>query len=94
METLTYVISAGLAGVAGICYASYIGEMSQQVGNAYELYAITAAVLGKTRIVAANSSPTPEPITATNGPRRSRSAATATESTAAARSFRVVTCPW
>ena len=46
VETMTYVISAGLAGVAGICYASYIGQMSQQVGVAYELYAISAAVLG------------------------------------------------
>ena len=46
VETLTYVISAGLAGVAGICYAAYIGQMSQQVGVAYELYAIAAVVLG------------------------------------------------
>jgi ribose transport system permease protein len=46
IETSTYVISAGLAGVAGVCYASYIGQMSQQVGVAYELYAIAAAVLG------------------------------------------------
>ena len=46
VETLTYVISAGLGGVAGICYAAYIGQMSQQVGVAYELYAIAAAVLG------------------------------------------------
>jgi ribose transport system permease protein len=46
IETSTYVISAGLAGVAGICYAAYIGQMSQQVGVAYELYAIAAAVLG------------------------------------------------
>jgi ribose transport system permease protein len=46
VETMTYVISAGLAGVAGVCYASYIGQMSQQVGVAYELYAIAAAVLG------------------------------------------------
>lgn len=46
VETLTYVISAGLAGVAGICYAAYVGQMSQQVGVAYELYAIAAAVLG------------------------------------------------
>ena len=46
VETLTYVISAGLAGVAGVCYAAYIGQMSQQVGVAYELYAIAAAVLG------------------------------------------------
>ena len=46
IETITYVISAGLAGVAGVCYAAYIGQMSQQVGIAYELYAIAAAVLG------------------------------------------------
>jgi ribose transport system permease protein len=46
VETLTYVISAGLAGIAGVCYAAYIGQMSQQVGIAYELYAIAAAVIG------------------------------------------------
>lgn len=46
VEILTYVISAGLAGVAGVCYAAYIGQMSQQVGIAYEMYAIAAAVLG------------------------------------------------
>src|SRR6202011_360018 len=46
VETLTYVISAGLGGVAGGCFAAYIGQMSQQVGVAYELYAIAAAVLG------------------------------------------------
>lgn len=45
-ETITYVVSAGLAGVAGVCYAAYIGQMSQQVGIAYEMYAIAAAVLG------------------------------------------------
>jgi ribose transport system permease protein len=46
VETMTYVISALLAGVAGVCYAAYIGQMSQQVGIAYELYAIAGAVLG------------------------------------------------
>ncbi len=46
VETLTYVISAFSGGVAGVCYAAYIGQMSQQVGIAYELYAIAAAVLG------------------------------------------------
>src|SRR5882757_8158521 len=46
VETSTYVISAGLGGVAGVCYAAYIGQMSQQVGIAYEMYAIAAAVLG------------------------------------------------
>jgi len=46
VETLTYVISSGLGGLAGVCYAAYIGQMSHQVGVAYELYAIAAAVLG------------------------------------------------
>jgi len=46
VETFAYVISAGLAGLAGIAYAAYIGQMSHTVGEAYELYAITAAVLG------------------------------------------------
>jgi ribose transport system permease protein len=46
VECSTYVISAGLAGVAGVCYAAYISQMSQQVGVAYEMYAIAAAVLG------------------------------------------------
>jgi ribose transport system permease protein len=46
VETMTYVISSLTAGIAGVCYASYIGQMSQQVGIAYELYAIAAAVLG------------------------------------------------
>jgi ribose transport system permease protein len=46
VETLTYVISAGLAGLAGIPYAAYIGQMNHTVGTAYELTAIAAAVLG------------------------------------------------
>jgi ribose transport system permease protein len=46
VETISYVISAGMGGVAGVCYAAYIGQMSQQVGIAYEMYAIAAAVLG------------------------------------------------
>ena len=46
VETSTYVISSALAGVAGVAYAAYIGQMSQQVGVAYELYAIAAVVLG------------------------------------------------
>jgi ribose transport system permease protein len=46
VETSGYVISSGLGGVAGVCYAAYIGQMSQQVGIAYEMYAIAAAVLG------------------------------------------------
>ncbi|HEX8912237.1 MAG TPA: ABC transporter permease [Humisphaera sp.] len=46
VETATYAISAFLGGVAGVCFAAYIGQMSQQVGIAYELLAIAACVLG------------------------------------------------
>ena len=46
VEAGTYVISALTAGIAGVCYASYAGQVSQQVGVAYELQAIAAAVLG------------------------------------------------
>ncbi len=46
IETITYVISAFSAGVAGICYAAYIGEMNHGVGVAFELVAIAAVVLG------------------------------------------------
>jgi ribose transport system permease protein len=45
-ETITYVISAATAALAGICYAAYIGQMNHGVGIAYELFAIAAAVLG------------------------------------------------
>ncbi len=46
VETLTYVISAFSGGVAGVLYCAYIGQMNQQVGVSYELFAIAAAVLG------------------------------------------------
>ena len=46
VETSAYVISATLAGLAGIPYAAYIGQMTHTVGGAYELHAIAAAVLG------------------------------------------------
>jgi ribose transport system permease protein len=46
VETITYVIAAALAALAGICYAAYIGQMNHGVGVAYELFAIAAVVLG------------------------------------------------
>ena len=46
IELLTYVISAGLAGLAGVVYAACIGQMSRTVETSYSLIAITAAVLG------------------------------------------------
>jgi ribose transport system permease protein len=43
----TYVISAGLAGIAGILFAFYTNSVSPSShGNFYELYGIAAAVLG------------------------------------------------
>ena len=41
------LLGSGLAGVAGICYAAQIGQMSHTVGSGYELQAIAAAVLGR-----------------------------------------------
>jgi len=46
VEMFAYVISAGLAGLAGVVYAAYVGRMSHNVGMAYELIAIASAVLG------------------------------------------------
>lgn len=45
-EITTYILSSLLAGVAGCFFAGYISQMSQNVGIAYELSAIAAAVLG------------------------------------------------
>ena len=46
IETSVYVLSAGLAGVAGVAFAAYFPGQSQTNGVAYELYAIAGAVLG------------------------------------------------
>lgn len=47
MKTIAYVLSAVLAGVAGILYAGYTNSVQPATtGQAYELYAIAAAVLG------------------------------------------------
>ncbi len=47
MQTGAYVACALLAGVAGILYAGYTNSVQPATtGNAYELYAIAAAVLG------------------------------------------------
>jgi ribose transport system permease protein len=45
VEMMSYVISAGCAGLAGIC-ETYVGSMMHTNGVAYELYAIAAAVIG------------------------------------------------
>lgn len=46
IETLTYVISAGMAGLAGILYAAYVKNMDAMHGQSYELIAIAGTVLG------------------------------------------------
>jgi len=46
VETITYVVSAGLAGLAGVVHAAYLPQVNHQVGIGYELTAIAAAVLG------------------------------------------------
>ncbi|RKY86872.1 ribose ABC transporter permease [candidate division KSB1 bacterium] len=46
VQIIAYIISAGLAGISGIVYAAYLPSASPNVGIAYELYAIAAAVLG------------------------------------------------
>jgi len=45
VEMITYVISAGCAGLAGVC-ETYVGSMMHTNGLAYELYAIAAVVIG------------------------------------------------
>lgn len=47
LQTLAYVISAVLAAIAGLLEASDIGSVTpSSAGMAYEMYGITAAVLG------------------------------------------------
>ncbi len=47
MKTVSYVICGVLAGVSGILYAAYTNSVQPaSTGQAYELYAIAAAVLG------------------------------------------------
>ncbi|TPW01513.1 MAG: ribose transport system permease protein, partial [Alphaproteobacteria bacterium] len=46
VETASYVICAGLAGLAGVLYAAYLPQANHNIGFGYELTAIAAAVLG------------------------------------------------
>lgn len=45
-KAAAYVLSAWLACLTGILYASYLSSVQTNFGNAFELYAIAAAVLG------------------------------------------------
>lgn len=47
---LTYVLAGLVAGVAGVIYTARLGQAKADAGTGYELYAITAAVLGGTSI--------------------------------------------
>jgi len=46
VETSTYLISAGLAGLAGVVHAAYLPQVNHHIGFGYELTAIAAVVLG------------------------------------------------
>src|SRR5207244_4310576 len=46
IKSIAYLLSAGLAGIAGILYAGYLSSVQTGLGSAFELYAIAAAVLG------------------------------------------------
>ena len=46
VETSAYALSGFLAGVGGVLYAAYTGDVNHELGATYELYAIAAAVLG------------------------------------------------
>jgi ribose/xylose/arabinose/galactoside ABC-type transport system permease subunit len=46
VRLIAYMVSAGLASIAGIIYAGYINEGAPSTGSGYELDAIAAAVIG------------------------------------------------
>ena len=46
VEVSVYIVSATMAGVSGVLYASYLTSLSYTTGFIYELYAIAACVLG------------------------------------------------
>lgn len=48
--TLVYVLSGLMAGTAALVYAARLGQAKADAGTAFELYAITAVVLGGTSI--------------------------------------------
>ncbi len=46
VKAVCYCLSGGLAGLAGVLWASFIGQGVPTTGNAYELQAIAACVVG------------------------------------------------
>jgi len=47
---LVYVLSGAMAGLAAVVYAARLGQAKADAGSGYELFAITAVVLGGTSI--------------------------------------------
>ena len=47
---LIYVLSGAMAGLAAVVYAARLGQAKADAGSGYELFAITAVVLGGTSI--------------------------------------------
>jgi rhamnose transport system substrate-binding protein len=48
--SLVYVLSGAMAGLAAVVYAARLGQAKADAGSGYELFAITAVVLGGTSI--------------------------------------------
>jgi len=46
VRLITFIVSAGLSGVAGLLYVAYLPSATPSLGSAYELHAVAAAVLG------------------------------------------------
>lgn len=46
VKAVAYGLSGGLAGLAGVLYAAFIGQGAPMTGNAYELQGIAACVVG------------------------------------------------
>ena len=46
IRLITFMMTSGLAGVAGVLYVAYLPSATPSLGSAYELHAVAAAVLG------------------------------------------------
>ena len=46
VRLITFIVSAGLSGLAGVLYVAYLPSATPSLGSAYELHAVAAAVLG------------------------------------------------
>src|ERR1041384_3676391 len=53
---MVYVLAGIIAGLAGIIYTARLGQAKADAGTGYELFAITAVVLGGTSIFGGSGS--------------------------------------